>query len=154
MKQYKVLSQKDSLVMGKFDPDKLERTLNALARQGWTVKAAVSSDMIGVIPGSRDQVIVILERDRQDADPTPKQAVTDSPARREAEQKLQELGMAFATEDLAAKQGDQSAAARRDAIAEEKQRLIDAVTLDGTLTDREAEEVFAEMAFPLGRQLS
>ena len=62
MKQYKILSQKDKWFSGKFDPAKLEQAINGYAQQGWTVKAAFSADIPGVM-GSREEAIVILERD-------------------------------------------------------------------------------------------
>ena len=60
MKQYKVLSQKDKWLSGKFDPLKLEEAINAYAKQGWVVKAAFSADF----PGSfqmRQETLIILE---------------------------------------------------------------------------------------------
>lgn len=63
MKQYKVLSQKDKWFSGKFDPQRLEESINSYAQQGWIVKAAFSADMPGIIGHSRDEAIIILERD-------------------------------------------------------------------------------------------
>lgn len=63
MKQYKVLSQKDKWFSGKFDPQRLEEAINSYAQQGWIVKAAFSADMPGIIGHSRDEAIIILERD-------------------------------------------------------------------------------------------
>ena len=37
MKEYKVMSQKDKWFSGKFDPDTLEKAINAYAEEGWEV---------------------------------------------------------------------------------------------------------------------
>ena len=63
MKEYKVLSQKDKWFSGKFDPAKLESALNAYAQQGWIVKAAVTAEIPGLFNSTREEAIVILERD-------------------------------------------------------------------------------------------
>lgn len=63
MMQYKVLTQKDKWFSGKFDPEALEGALNAYAEQGWSVKAMTTATIPG-FGSSRDEVVVILERDR------------------------------------------------------------------------------------------
>lgn len=63
MKQYKVLSQKDKWFSGKFDPQKLEAAINAYAQQGWVVKAAFTAEIPGIMSVSREEAIIILERD-------------------------------------------------------------------------------------------
>lgn len=63
MKEYKVLTQKDKWFSGKFDPLKLEEAINAYAKQGWVVKAAFSAEIPGVFSASREEAIIILERD-------------------------------------------------------------------------------------------
>ena len=63
MKEYKVLTQKDKWFSGKFDPQKLEQAINAYAQQGWIVKAAFSAEIPGVFGASREEAIVILERE-------------------------------------------------------------------------------------------
>ena len=65
MKQYKVLSQKDKWFSGKFDPDKLEGALNAYAEQGWRVVATATAEFPGFFSGKREELITILERDKQ-----------------------------------------------------------------------------------------
>ncbi len=62
MKQYKVLSQKDKWFSGKFDPDKLEKALNAYAEQGWRVVTSATADVRG-FGSSRQEFVVVLERD-------------------------------------------------------------------------------------------
>ena len=63
MKQYKVLSQKDKWFSGKFDPAVLENALNSYAQQGWVVKAAFTAEIPGLFNSSREEAVVILERD-------------------------------------------------------------------------------------------
>lgn len=62
-KEYKILSQKDKWFSGKFDPAKLEEALNSYARQGWRVVSCASADINTVIGGSRQEMVIILERD-------------------------------------------------------------------------------------------
>ncbi len=64
MKEYKVLTQKDKWFSSKFDPEKLEQALNAYAAQGWKVTAATTAQIPGVLSASREEMIVILERDK------------------------------------------------------------------------------------------
>ena len=63
MKEYKVLSQKDKWFSSKFDPQKLEEAINAYAKQGWVLKSAFSADIPGVFGGTRNEAIIVLERD-------------------------------------------------------------------------------------------
>ena len=63
MKEYKILSQKDKWFSGKFDPAKLESALNAYAQQGWIVKAAFTAEIPGLFSSTREEAIVILERE-------------------------------------------------------------------------------------------
>jgi hypothetical protein len=64
MKEYKVLSQKDAWFSGKFDPERLEAALNNLAEEGWRVITAATGTFPGFVGGERDQILVLLERDR------------------------------------------------------------------------------------------
>ena len=64
MKEYKVLSQKDKFMSGKFDPELLEKAINAYAEQGWSV-VSMATATIPSFTGSREEMIVILERDKQ-----------------------------------------------------------------------------------------
>lgn len=61
LKEYKVLSQKDKWFSGKFDPALLEQALNSYARQGWTLKAAVTASIAG-FGGNREELVMILAR--------------------------------------------------------------------------------------------
>lgn len=63
MLQYKVMSQKDRWFGGKFDPDQLEKALNAYAEEGWECKAVATASIPGVM-GNREELIFILERDQ------------------------------------------------------------------------------------------
>ena len=65
MKEYKVLSQKDKWFSGKFDPEKLEQAMNSYAQQGWRVISAFSAQVPGVFSGSREEAVIIMERDVQ-----------------------------------------------------------------------------------------
>ena len=60
--EYKVLTSKDKSFTGKFDAEKLEETLNAHAREGWHVIAAVSGSIHGVASAGREELLIILER--------------------------------------------------------------------------------------------
>ncbi|MBQ7369521.1 MAG: DUF4177 domain-containing protein [Clostridia bacterium] len=62
MKQYKILSQKDKWFSGKFDPQRLEEAINSYAQQGWTVKAAFTAEIPGIM-GNREEALIVLERD-------------------------------------------------------------------------------------------
>ena len=63
-KEYKVLSQKDKWYSGKFDPDMLETALNDYARMGYHVVCS-STATIQSLTGAREEIIIILERDKQ-----------------------------------------------------------------------------------------
>ena len=63
MKEYKILSQKDKWFSGKFDPQKLEAAINSYAQQGWIVKAAFTAEIPGFMSSTREEAIIILERD-------------------------------------------------------------------------------------------
>ncbi|HWL11214.1 MAG TPA: DUF4177 domain-containing protein [Planctomicrobium sp.] len=60
--QYKVLTQKDKWFSGKFDPEALEKALNAYAQQGWKVKG-IATASIPSFGGTRDELVVVLERE-------------------------------------------------------------------------------------------
>ena len=63
MKEYKVMSQKDKFLSGKFDPDLLEKAINAYAEQGWRVVSMASATIPG-FTGAREEMIVLFERDK------------------------------------------------------------------------------------------
>lgn len=62
--EYKVLQMRESMIGGKFSPDKLERVLNEEAEQGWRLKAVTSSEVKGRFgPGGVDGLLVTFERE-------------------------------------------------------------------------------------------
>lgn len=61
MYEYKVLTTKDKWFTGKFDPQILEKALNAYAEQGWRVISAATADIPG-LGMARQEFITILER--------------------------------------------------------------------------------------------
>jgi len=63
MKEYKVLTQKDRFFGGKFDPEKLEKAINSYALEGWKV-ISVATANIPSFTGSREEMIIVLERDK------------------------------------------------------------------------------------------
>jgi hypothetical protein len=64
MKEYKVLTQKDRWFGGKFEPLKIEQALNAYAQEGWRLAAATTAQFPAVFSGGRDELIMILEREK------------------------------------------------------------------------------------------
>ena len=64
MKEYKILSQKDKWLSSKFDPDKLQEAINAYAEQGWCVISCTTATFPGFMTGNREEMIVVLERDK------------------------------------------------------------------------------------------
>ena len=62
MKQYKVMTQKDRFFAGKFDPERLEAAINSYASEGWRA-IAVTTASIPSFTGTREELIVVLERD-------------------------------------------------------------------------------------------
>lgn len=65
MKEYKILTQKDRLFAGTFDPEKLETMINSYAAQGWTV-ASIASTSIPSLTGAREEMIIVMEREKND----------------------------------------------------------------------------------------
>lgn len=78
MKQYKVISQKDRWFSGKFDPELLEKRLNELAAEGWSVVSMTSASREGLLAGGdKDELIVLLEKDATIPKRQPSQGVPD-----------------------------------------------------------------------------
>ena len=65
MYEYKVLTERDKRLMGGFDADTLEATLNSYADEGWRLVDAVSSG--NLMKSSKGQMIMILERTSTEA---------------------------------------------------------------------------------------
>ena len=60
--EYKVFTQKDRMLGGKFDPEAIEAALNAYAAEGWVLKGVASASFHSLRGGARDELILILER--------------------------------------------------------------------------------------------
>jgi acetolactate synthase regulatory subunit len=61
MVEYKVLSERDSRIAGRFDPDALERVLNDHAQKGWRVVQGFTAT--SVWKSLKTEIVVILDRD-------------------------------------------------------------------------------------------
>ena len=59
--EYMVLTQKDRVFGGKFNPLQLQEALNGFARQGWRVVEAATTTFPG-FSGNREEIVFILER--------------------------------------------------------------------------------------------
>lgn len=62
MKTYKVMTQKDRFFGGKFNPEKVEEALNAMAKEGWEIDSVVSAEFPS-FGGGRQELVVILSKD-------------------------------------------------------------------------------------------
>lgn len=61
--EYRVVQLRESLIGGKFSPDKLEEILNDEARKGWMVKHITSTDVKGRVgPGGVEGLLITFER--------------------------------------------------------------------------------------------
>ena len=58
-----VLTQKDRLFGGKFNPVKVQEALNALGGQGWRLAEAVTATF-PTLGGGREELVIFLERDK------------------------------------------------------------------------------------------
>ena len=65
MKEYKVLTERDSRFLGRFDPESLEHALNEYSSEGWTVVGSVLAS--SVWKSFKSEIVVVLERERQAA---------------------------------------------------------------------------------------
>ena len=61
-REYKVLTSKDRWFEGKYELSKLEEALNHYARQGWVVKAVSTPHVTGFSGGTKEEMVVLLER--------------------------------------------------------------------------------------------
>jgi hypothetical protein len=61
MYEYKVVTEKDRVFGGKFNPELLQGGLNAFAAEGWRVLEAVTATFLGLL-GTREELVFILER--------------------------------------------------------------------------------------------
>ena len=61
--EYKVVQLRESLMGGKMSGDKLQKTLNDEARDGWQLKAITAVEVKGRVgPGGVEGVLVTFER--------------------------------------------------------------------------------------------
>jgi len=61
--EYRVLQIRESMIGGKLSPDKLERTLNDEARDGWQLRAITSTEVKGRVgPGGVEGLLITFER--------------------------------------------------------------------------------------------
>jgi Domain of unknown function (DUF4177) len=58
--EYKVITERDALFSGAFDPEKLEHTLNTYAADGWRVVSALNAASIW--KSVKSEIIFVLER--------------------------------------------------------------------------------------------
>jgi hypothetical protein len=61
MYEYKVVTQKDGVFGGKFNPELVQSGLNAFAAEGWRVLEAVTTTFPGMF-SEREELVFILER--------------------------------------------------------------------------------------------
>lgn len=60
---YKVVELREKMIGGKMSGDRLEKTLNEQAKQGWQLKAITSADVRGRVgPGGVEGLLVTFER--------------------------------------------------------------------------------------------
>jgi hypothetical protein len=61
--QYKVVELREGMIGGKMSGDKLEKTLNDQARDGWQLKAISAVEVKGRVgPGGVEGLLVTFER--------------------------------------------------------------------------------------------
>lgn len=65
MREYKVITEKDSSFRGKFDPEAIEGALNEYAADGWRVINALH--IANVMKSFSAQVMVVLERSDEES---------------------------------------------------------------------------------------
>ena len=64
MKKYKVMTQKDRMFGGKFNPEKVEEALNSLGQEGWELKGVATAEFQS-LTGGRQELVIFLEKDIQ-----------------------------------------------------------------------------------------
>ena len=62
MKVFKVMTQKDLAFGGKFNPEKVEESLNALGGEGWVLKGVATAEFPS-LTGGRQELVIFLEKD-------------------------------------------------------------------------------------------
>jgi len=56
MKAFKVMTQKDRAFGGKFNPEKVEEALNAMAKEGWEMSGVTSAEFPSLTGGRQELV--------------------------------------------------------------------------------------------------
>jgi hypothetical protein len=62
MKAFKVMTQKDRAFGGKFNPEKVEEALNAMAKEGWELSGVVSAEFPS-FGGGRSELVIFLSKE-------------------------------------------------------------------------------------------
>ena len=62
MKAFKVMNQKDRAFGGKFNPEKVEEALNAMAKEGWEMSGVTSAEFPS-LTGGRQELVIFLSKD-------------------------------------------------------------------------------------------
>jgi len=62
MKRYKVMSQKDRMFGGKFNPEKVEEAMNAMAAEGWELSGLATAEF-PPLTGGRQELVIFLEKE-------------------------------------------------------------------------------------------
>jgi hypothetical protein len=60
--QYKVMTQKDRLFGGKFNPERVEQALNSMAAEGWRVNS-IATATFPSLGGGREELVILMERE-------------------------------------------------------------------------------------------
>jgi hypothetical protein len=63
MYEYMILTQKDRVFGGKFNPEMIQTALNNLASEGWRVIEAATTTFPGML-GAREELVFVLERQK------------------------------------------------------------------------------------------
>ena len=66
MFEYKVISMTDKLIGNRFNPAKLEKSINQLGSEGWELVEMINSDSAGMLT-NRSEIIMIFKRKYKDS---------------------------------------------------------------------------------------
>ncbi len=62
LKEYKILCSRDKIFEGQFDLARLEEAINRYARQGWVVRGMSTPHLKGFGEGTKEEIVILLER--------------------------------------------------------------------------------------------
>lgn len=62
VKKYKVMTQKDRMFGGKFNPEKVEEALNSMGQEGWELKGVATAEFPS-LTGGRQELVIFLEKE-------------------------------------------------------------------------------------------